>query len=126
MRYATSRRGLYRSRSGVIMGVCKGFAEYFDFSVFWIRAICLALLLFTGIWPVAVLYVLAGLLLKPEPVVPFASDADREFYDSYTSSRSMALGRVKRKFENLDRRLRRMEDVVTSRDFDWERRMAKD
>lgn len=126
MRYATSRRGLYRSRKGVIMGVCRGFAEYFDFSVFWIRAIALALLLFTGIWPVAVLYVLAGLLMKPEPVVPFESDADREFYESYTSSRSMALGRVKRKFENLDRRLRRMEDVVTSRDFDWERRMAKD
>ena len=33
-----SRRGLYRSRNGVLLGVCRGIADYFDFSVFWIRA----------------------------------------------------------------------------------------
>lgn len=119
-----NRQGLYRSRSGMVMGVCKGLAEYFGFSVTWIRIIAVLLLLFTGLWPVVVLYVLAGLLMKPEPAVPFASDADREFYESYAGSRSMALGRLKRKFEHLDRRIRRMEDVVTSRDYEWERRMS--
>jgi len=119
-----NRQGLYRSRSGVIMGVCKGLGEYFGFSVTWIRIIAVALLLFTGFWPMVVLYVLAGLLLKPEPAMPFNSEADREFYDSYAGSRAMALSRLKRKFENLDRRIRRMEDVVTSRDYDWERRMS--
>lgn len=118
------RSGLYRARNGVIMGVCKGFANYFDFNVGWIRFLAVLLFLFTGFWPVVVLYVLAGLLMKPEPAVPFANDADREFYDSYASSRAMAVGRLKRKFENLDRRIRRMEDVVTSSDYDWERRMS--
>ncbi|HHP7233096.1 MAG TPA: PspC domain-containing protein, partial [Desulfobacterales bacterium] len=31
------QRGLYRSRNGVILGVCRGIADHFDFSVFWIR-----------------------------------------------------------------------------------------
>ena len=30
-------RGMYRSRSGVVSGVCRGLAEYYDFSVFWLR-----------------------------------------------------------------------------------------
>ena len=34
----------------------------------------------------------------------------------------MALGRLKRTYDTLERRLRRMEDVVTSRDFDWDQR----
>ncbi|MBP1742726.1 MAG: pspC [Deltaproteobacteria bacterium] len=33
--------GLYRSRKGAILGVCRGIAEYFDFSVFWTRAIAI-------------------------------------------------------------------------------------
>ena len=117
------QRGLYRSRNGVFLGVCKGIAEYFDFSPGAVRAVVILLFLVTGIWPVGLLYLIAAMVMKMEPVVPFAGPADQEFYNSYTSSRAGALKRIKRKFDSLDRRLRRMEDVVTSRDFEWERRM---
>jgi phage shock protein C len=117
------RRGLYRSRSGLIFGVCKGIAEYLDFSVFWMRAIVVVATLFTGIWPIPVLYVVAALLMKPEPVLPLETESDREFYNSYVSSRTMALHRLKRTFDSLDRRLRRMESIVTAREYDWERRL---
>jgi len=117
------RRGLYRSRSGIIFGVCKGIAEYLDFSVFWARAIVVVATLFTGIWPIPVLYVLGALLMKPEPVLPLETESDREFYNSYVSSRTMALHRLKRTFDSLDRRLRRMESIITARDYDWERRL---
>ncbi|MDP6507168.1 MAG: PspC domain-containing protein, partial [Planctomycetota bacterium] len=33
------RQGLYRSRGGIIMGVCQGIAEHWDFSVFWTRLV---------------------------------------------------------------------------------------
>ncbi|MGE4299582.1 MAG: envelope stress response membrane protein PspC [Desulfovibrionaceae bacterium] len=115
--------GLYRSRSGMVMGVCKGFADYYGLSLFWLRAIIVVMFLFTGLWPVAGFYFLAALLMKPEPVLPVEDDAAREFYESYTASRPMAVSRLRRTFDNLDRRIRRMEDIVTSRDFDWERRM---
>ena len=119
----TEKRGLYRSRSGAILGVCKGLAEYFDFSVFWLRVIVIVLLLLSGIWPVFILYIFASLLMKPEPVRPFETAAEQEFYDSYVYSRGHATQRLKRRYANLDRRIRRLEDSVTSREFDWGRRM---
>ncbi|NNG01100.1 MAG: PspC domain-containing protein [Desulfobacteraceae bacterium] len=60
-------RGLYRSRCGMVAGVCKGIAEYFDFRVFWIRLILMILILTTGIFPFLVLYFVAALLMKPAP-----------------------------------------------------------
>ncbi len=117
------RRALYRARDGVFLGVCKGLARHFDLSVGVLRAIVIVLFLITGIWPVGLLYLVAAMIMKMEPVVPFGNTDEQEFYDSYSSSRSGALDRIRRKFESLDRRLRRMEDVVTSRDFEWERRM---
>lgn len=109
---------LYRSRRGIFMGVCRGLAEHFNFSVFWMRAIVFTIFLFTGFWPVGVLYIIAGLLLKLEPVIPLKNETDQEFYQSYTHSRSSAIQRIKRKFDNIDRRIQRMEDRVTSREFD--------
>lgn len=114
--------GLYRSRRGMIFGVCVGIAKYLDVSVFWMRVIAVALLIFSGGW-VALVYIIGALLMKPEPVVPFHEELDREFYDSYMNSRTMALHRLKHTFDNLNRRIHRMEDIVTARDYDWERRL---
>ena len=114
--------GLYRSRNGVIFGVCRGLADHLNLSVSWVRVIAVILMFVSAGWAIA-LYLLAGLMMKPEPVVPFRAEADREFYDSYVNSSTMALHRLKRSFDNLDRRIRRMEDIVTARDYDWERRL---
>ena len=114
---------LYRSRDGVILGVCRGVADYFNLKVFWVRVIMLALFLVSGIWPMVFIYLVASLLMKPEPIRPLETEDEREFYDSYTYSRARAVGRLKRRFQNLDRRIRRMEDTVTAREFDWERKL---
>lgn len=113
---------LYRSRDGVILGVCRGVSDHFNLNVFWVRVIMLALFLVSGIWPMVFIYLVASLLMKPEPIRPFEDEAEKEFYDSYTYSRARAVGRLKRRFQNLDRRIRRMEDTVTAREFDWERK----
>jgi phage shock protein C len=121
--YNSQRRpGPFRARDGVILGVIKGLSDYFNLSVFWTRVVAVGFLLFTGIWPIVGLYLLAALLMKPEPVVAFVNEDDAEFYNSYTTSRHMALKRLKRHFDQLDRRLRRMEDRVTDKEFDWNRR----
>lgn len=122
-RFNQSHRVLYRSRSGMLFGVCRGIADYMNISVFWTRVITLVLLVFTGFWLILALYFLAALLMKPEPVVPFLSEEDDEFYNSYASSRGMAIRRLKRTFDNLDRRVQHMENIVTSREYDWNRRL---
>lgn len=61
------RRRLYRSRHGLILGVCAGLADYLSIPTFGIRATALVLLICTGFFPIGVIYLLAGLILKPEP-----------------------------------------------------------
>jgi phage shock protein C len=117
------RGGLYRSRNGIILGVCRGIAEYFDFSVFWTRAIVVIIFLFSGFWPIMALYFIAALLMKPEPVIPIESDDQQEFYNSYINARKGTIDRLKRRYENLERRIQRMEHTVTGKEFDWERRL---
>jgi phage shock protein C len=117
------RRGLYRSRKGAFLGVCRGLADYFDLSVTWIRIFVVLILVATGIWPILGIYLVAALIMKPEPVRPFKSADEREFYDSYTTSRESAAQRIKRRYASLERRIRRLEDAVTSREFDWDQRM---
>ena len=118
-----SRNGIYRSRSGIILGVCKGLAEHFDFSVFWTRIIAIVLLIVAGFLPAIGLYLVAALLMKPEPVIPIKDSGEKEFYDSYTYSRRGAVQRLKRRYENLQRRIQRMEHIVTSAEYDWEKRL---
>lgn len=120
-----NRTGLYRSRHGIICGVCRGVAEYLDFSVFWTRMIAVALLIFTGLWPIVGIYLLAMLVMKPEPLVPFETDDEAEFYNSFTHSRSMAVQRLKRIYDKIDRRVQRMEDAVTAREYDWDQRLHR-
>jgi len=119
----SASRGMYRSRSGVVAGVCRGLAEYYGFNVFWMRVVVVAVFFMSGIWPVLFVYFLASLVMKPEPVRPIQTEDEQDFYDSYVHSRPSAARRLKRRYENLESRLQRMEDTVTGREFEWEQKM---
>lgn len=117
-------RALYRSRDGWLFGVCKGIADYSGIGVGWVRFTVILVALFTGIGlPMTIAgYVIAAILMKPAPVLKPNSIEDWEFYNSYASDRYAALSRLKKKMEGLERRAQRMENVVTAREYDWERR----
>lgn len=117
--------GLYRSRNGAILGVCRGLAEYFDFSPFWVRTIAVVTLVLTGFWPVTGLYLLAAIIMKPEPVIPIADDDEQEFYDSYTGNRHRAVQRLRKRFDRLERRIQNMEHIVTEPEYEWDNRMKR-
>jgi len=117
--------GLYRSRKGVLFGVCRGIADYFDLKVGWIRMLAVVLLIMTGLWPMTGIYLIAALMMRPAPVRPICSDDEREFYHSYVHSPEGAAQRIQRRARDLERRIRRLEDSVTSREFDWDQRIRE-
>jgi phage shock protein C len=114
--------GIYRARDGVFLGVCKGVGDFFDLPVFWLRLGMVLLFIFSGFWPVIGVYLVAAFFMKPEPMRPIEDEDERVFYDNYVQSPRSAAERLRKKFAELDRRIRRMEDKVTGRDYDWERR----
>lgn len=121
-KYYDKHGGIYRARDGVFLGVCKGISEYFDFSLFAIRVAMIVFFIFSGFWPVIGVYLVAAFFMNPKPIQPIHSEEERHFYDSYVHSPASAARRLKKKFKDLDQRIRRMEDEVTAREHDWERR----
>jgi phage shock protein C len=121
-KYYEKQGGIYRARDGVFLGVCKGIADYFDFSVFWVRIALVVVFIFSGFWPVIGIYLVAAFFMRPKPVKPIESEEEKHFYDSYVHSPRSGAHRLKKKFEELDRRIRRMEDEVTTREYEWERK----
>ena len=67
MSYHYSSPRLYRSRRGIFLGVCRGIGEYLNLSIGWIRLLLVIAFIFTGFFPVVILYILAGLVMKKEP-----------------------------------------------------------
>ena len=70
--YRNKTEGIYRARDGVVLGVCKGLADYFDFPVFWVRMALVVMFIFSGFWPVIGVYLVAAFFMRPEPVKPIA------------------------------------------------------
>ena len=118
----TSRRGLYRSRKGVILGVCRGVADQFDFSVFWIRAIAVILFICAGFWPIVGVYILAALLMKSDPARSGGRKSKPGSGGRHHCTENDTADRLRRKWKRLEKRIRNMEDKVTSREFDWNSR----
>ena len=119
-------RYLYRSRQGWIFGVCQGLADYTKISVTVIRIIFIVFFILSGFFPIVLIYLLAAILISPEPMVNFQSDEEKEFYNSYITARNMSVSRLKRKFDSLENRIRRMESIITAREYDWDRRLESD
>lgn len=70
MDYESERRprGLYRSRNGMIFGVCRGLADYFDLDAFWLRVAAVVGFIVTGFFPLGVVYILAAMIMRKEPL----------------------------------------------------------
>ncbi len=119
-------RYLYRSRQGWIFGVCQGLADHTKISVTVIRIIFIVFFILSGFFPIVLIYLLAAILISPEPMVNFQSDEEKEFYNSYITARKMSVSRLKRKFDSLENRIRRMESIITAREYDWDRRLESD
>lgn len=120
------RRTLYRSNNRVIFGICQGLADHFDLSVVWIRLGLVLISLLTGFFPFPVFYAIAALIIKPEPEgrqkeepSPFYEE---DYYETDVSPRTLSLRRLKNRFDSIESRIRRMENYVTNKSYDWERR----
>ena len=115
-------KGFYRSRHGLIMGVCEGISDYFEIPLFWVRFVFVVMLFFSGLWPIIGIYIIASFIMNPKPAAPLETEDEKDFYDTYVNSREGAIRTLKNRFEALERRIRRMEDAVTAREFEWDRK----
>ena len=115
---------LYRSRNGKIFGVFQGIADATGLSAYGLRLAAIVIMLFSGFFPIVLIYIGAAILMKLEPITPLDSEGE-EFYNSMTSNRRLAMERLLNRIDSLDRRTQRIETLVTSKGSDWDRRMGE-
>ena len=113
-------RPLYRSRDSIFLGVCRGFAEWIGFSVFWTRVITLILgVIFMPI-PLIIYFGMA-FLMKKEP-----SDYEQGSFTTETfAGAKTRLRRMKETLADLEERAAKLERAALNRENDWDRRFHR-
>lgn len=142
---AYNSRKLYKDkRNAMIMGVAAGVADYFDVRVCVMRWIFVIACLFSGGWFIA-LYIVMGLVLDPKPDELYEADDIREAEQRYRRhakrherakwERKRYWQRqdskrpdynpedVRRRFANIEKRMRNLEAYMTSKKFRLDREL---
>ncbi len=115
--------GPFRASDGFIFGVAKGLAEHFGWSVGLVRFIIVLSTIFLFFWPTVLLYLLAALVMSPAPRESLASPEERDIWLQAQLDPEAALGGLSRRAARMEKRMRRLEDHVTSKEFSWSRRL---
>lgn len=119
---AETRSRLYREpEHGMVAGVCAGIAQYFGLERSAVRlAFVLALVLFFV--PAALAYLVLAIALPKRPPSLYASGEEEAFWRGLATAPDDTLGGLRRRFGDLEARLRAMESQVTSSEFDLHRK----
>ncbi len=115
--------GPFRASDGFIFGVAKGLAEHFGWSVGLVRVVFIVSAIFLFFWPSILLYFLAALLMSPAPKGKLEDPEERDIWLQAQLDPEAALKGLGRRAERVEKRMRRLEDYVTSKEFSWNRRM---
>tara|TARA_R110000868_G_scaffold241255_8_gene495805 strand:- start:890 stop:1252 length:363 start_codon:yes stop_codon:yes gene_type:complete len=111
------RRQFYLNKEKAkLAGVCAGVADYFDWNVTHVR---IAWVIAAVIWPPVMIigYIFAAWLAEPKPREETLVSSG----DARPSPRRLM--DAKTRFERLENRLRTLESVVTSREFQMDREL---
>jgi phage shock protein C len=128
------RRKFYLDKEHAkISGVCAGIADYFDWDVTVVRIIWVVATIFSGVWPMVLAYILMAWLVDPKPpgltyredsrYAEARSEIDEARRTAYRPAPSWRFSDVKSRFNRVEDRLRTLEQVVTSREFQMDREL---
>jgi phage shock protein C len=128
------RRKFYLDKEhGKISGVCAGIADYFDWDVSVVRILWVVATIVSGWAPMIVVYILAAWLIDPKPpglsyrddgrYAEARTEIDESRRAAYRPARTWQFSDVKTRFNRVEDRLRTLEQVVTSREFQMDREL---
>ena len=115
--------GPFRDPDGLFFGVAKGLAEHFGWSTGLVRLVLVLSAIFLFFWPTCALYLAAAILMSPAPRDGLDRQEERDLWLQVQLDPAAALEGLERRSQAVEKRVRRLEDYVTSRDFSWTRRL---
>lgn len=117
-----SRFQLYRDTEHAwLAGVCAGIAGYLGISRAAVRFVALLGFVFFAL-PTVTVYVALAVVLQKRPPRLFANAAEEDFWRGVATEPGQTFSSLRHRYRDLEHRLRRLEGVVTSEDFELRRR----
>lgn len=127
-----------RSPRGRIFGVCAGLAEWRDLPIQPVEIIVFLSILFTGIFPGAMLYLIAALVIplqRPEDIIDDEAPGRNRRWNSHRSyhrddtmdanwqeAKGKSNDDLKEEYENLKSKVENMESQMFDKEKDWDAR----
>ncbi|HET6184662.1 MAG TPA: envelope stress response membrane protein PspC [Acetobacteraceae bacterium] len=112
---------VYRdTERGWIAGVCAGIADYMGVDPLPVRLAAVLLLVFFFV-PTLVSYAAFAIILRPKPPAAFASPEQEALWRRLRTEPAAVLGRLAARLRGIDGRIRRIETLVTSDEFELRR-----
>ncbi|NCC14340.1 MAG: PspC domain-containing protein [Spirochaetia bacterium] len=116
---AMATKRLYRSPRGKIFGVCTGLAEWRDLPADPVRLIVFLVVLATGIFPGALIYLAAALLIPMNPGYESSSTIYRDEEPTQSDDE------LKAEYERLKKKVEKMESEMFNKERDWDDRFRE-
>lgn len=118
----TARYRLHRDTDrGILAGVCAGIADYFGIEIIIVRlGFVAALLMFFP--PTILAYFILALAIPARSPSLYSGPEEEQFWRDVAIVPDITIQRLERRFAEFEERLRRMEQLVASGDFDLHRR----
>lgn len=109
--------GPFRSKNGLLLGVIQGFAEHWRMSPFVLRAMVILLAIFTAFWPVVIVYLVSAFILPARPANLPLTERQKEIVLLSRANPEAVFEGLENRLKGLDAKVRRLEDIVTSKSF---------
>jgi phage shock protein C len=117
MAYRERAAKLYRSRNGMLFGVCQGIADWKGINAGYVRLALVVLTIFTGFFPFGLLYLVAAFFLPLAPAY-----REKESRSWYRSNVRKGFYDLRQDFDDMASRLNRMDKNHFSKERDWDSR----
>lgn len=120
-----------RSPRGKVFGVCTGLAEWRDLNPEPVRWIVALAILFTGVFPGVIIYLIFALILPAQEPGEYRAGSRSSRYShvyrdaedaEYRSENSKSTEDLKSEYEELKRKVEQMENEMFDKEKDWDER----
>jgi phage shock protein C len=118
-------RLIRRSNKGArIFGVCSGIAQWADLDIRTFQIFAFLIVLFTGFFPGAVIYIILALVIPSEntssnPYYERYEEKEDPYYDKTTDE-------LRKEYEELKKKVETMENEMFDKEKDWDQRFHED
>lgn len=115
---------LYKDpRHGKLLGVCAGIAVYFDVRPGVIRFLAILGAVFTGFWPIVIVYIIMAVVLETKPAEMYERPEEDAFWREVRTKPDYTAADMRRRFRDIEKRTQDMEAYMTSKRFRLDREL---